>query len=102
MVTVVDQRADQLRDLRLGVYVRLVADGVGEVGLGAVAENCAAVGLSGEALLFQLVQITADGLLRDAVVGCKLADEHALLRAELSENLVFPFNCKHSPIPSDL
>ena len=29
--------------MRLGVYVRLVADGVGEVGLGAVAENCAAV-----------------------------------------------------------
>ena len=55
MITVVYHLTDKVRDLVLELDVGLAADGVGEVGFGAVAEDGAAVGLCGIALLFELV-----------------------------------------------
>ena len=99
MVAVFDQRGGEERDLRLGVDVCLVPDGIGHVRLCAVAENGAAVGLCGVALFFQLIQVAADGLLRDVIVCGKIADKHALLGAQLVENFVFPLNGQHDVFP---
>ena len=95
MVAVLHDGADELGDLILRLNIRLVADGVGEVSFGAVAENGAAVCFRCVALAFELVEVAADGLLRDAVVGGKLTDKHALLGTQLSQNFIFSFDRKH-------
>ena len=73
--------------------------GIGQVCLRAVAEDRAAVGLGGVSFLFQLVQIAADRLLRDMIIGSKVADEDALLGAELVEDLIFSLDSQHFRIP---
>ena len=93
MITVVYHLADKVRNLVLEFDVRLTADGVGEVGFGAVAEDGTAVGLCGVALLFELVKIAADGFLSDLIVRGKLADKNALVSAQLLQNFIFPFDC---------
>ena len=93
MVAVVYHLTDKVCDLVLELDVRLTADGVGEVGFGAVAEDGTAVGLCGIALLFELVKIAADGFLRDLIVRGKLADKNALVGAQLLQNFIFPFDC---------
>ena len=93
MVAVVYHLTDKVRDLVLELDVGLAADGVGEVGLGAVAEDGAAVGLCGIALLFELVEVAANGLLGDLIVRGKLADKDALIGAQLLQNFIFPFDC---------
>ena len=95
MVAVLDEAAGQRGDLVFGVHVGLVADGVGQIRLRAVAEDRAAVGLGRVALFFQLVQVAADRLLRDVIILGKIADEHTLLGAELVQNFIFPLDSQH-------
>lgn len=89
MVAVLYEAAGNGCDLIFRFHVSLVPDGIGQVCLRAVAEDRAAVGLGGVSFLFQLVQIAADRLLRDMIIGGKVADEDALLGAELVEDLIF-------------
>lgn len=89
MVAVLYEAAGNGCDLIFRFHVGLVPDGIGQVCLRAVAEDRAAVGLGGVSFLFQLVQIAADRLLRDMIIGGKVADEDALLGAELVEDLIF-------------
>ena len=93
MVPIVDHLADEVCNLVFEFDVRLAADGVGQVGFRTVAEDGAAVGFGGVALFFELVEVAADGFLRDLIVGSKLADQNALFGAEFLQNFVFAFNC---------
>ena len=95
VVAVLDEAAGQRGDLVFGLHVGLVADGVGQIRLRAVAEDRAAVGLGRVALFFQLVQVAADRLLRDVIILGKIADEHTLLGAELVQNFIFPLDSQH-------
>ena len=95
VVAVLDEAAGQRGDLGFGLHVGLVADGVGQIRLRAVAEDRAAVGLGRVALFFQLVQVAADRLLRDVIILGKIADEHTLLGAELVQNFIFPLDSQH-------
>ena len=40
---------------------------------------------------FELVEVAADGFLRDLIVGSKLADQNALFGAEFLQNFVFAY-----------
>ena len=99
MVPIVDHLADEVCNLVFEFDVRLAADGVGQVGFRTVAEDGAAVGFGGVALFFELVEVAADGFLRDLIVGSKLADQNALFGAEFCRisflrsiaNMVCPF-----------
>ena len=82
MVPIVDHLADEVGNLVFEFDVRLAADGVGQVGFCAVAEDGAAVGFGGVALFFELVEVAADGFLCDLIVSGKLADQNALFGAE--------------------
>lgn len=93
VVAVLNEVADEIGDDLLGLNIGLVADSVGQVGLRAVAEDRAAVGLGGVALFFQLVQIAADGFFRHVVILGQLADEDALLVAQTAQYFVFSFDC---------
>ena len=95
MVAVFDQIADKAGNGVLGLYVRLVADGIRQIGLCAVAPDRAAVGFGGVALFFQLVEVAADGLLSHVIVQGKLADQHALVGAELGKYFIFAFDRQH-------
>ena len=99
MVAVLYEAAGNGCDLIFRIHVGLVPDGIGQVCLRAVAEDRAAVGLGGVSFLFQLVQIAADRLLRDMLIGGKVADEDALLGAELVEDLIFSLDSQHFRIP---
>ena len=93
MVPIVDHLADEVCNLVFEFDVRLAADGVGQVGFRTVAEDGAAVGFGGVALFFELVEVAADGFLRDLIVRSKLADQKALFVAEILQNYVLAFNC---------
>ena len=99
MVSIDNLTAHQFCNGSFGLYIGFVADGIGQICLSTVTPDGAAICLGGVALLFQLVQVPADGFFGHTVVCRQLAYQYPLFQPQFIENLVFSFDCKHMVPP---